>query len=272
MLAAAVSTTVPATTVASTTTTAAPTTTQATTTTAATTTVPPAPAEPAPCAVSYVGDSLGMGTLRNGLPQALAGVGCKLVWNTAYGGMETSIGAQLLAKNTGQPSNVALVMLGYHNAKSEVSQGMFPGLIDQVMKGAGDRLVVWPLLWYTSDCSAGYKQALVRANQELHAAQARWPNLLLADYPTFVVPHPEYSEHRCPHLLPPGYRATAAWLAGEVRRLVDQRAATGATTTTGTTTTATTAATAGATSTTSTSATTRTTTASSVATSSTTTG
>ena len=182
--------------------------------------------------MSYVGDSLGMGTLHNGLPQALDSVGCKLVWNTAYGGMETSVGAQLLTKNAAQPSNVALVMLGYHNARAEVSQGQFPGLIDQVLKGAGHRTVVWPLLWYTSDCSAGYKQAVVRANQELHAAQARWPNLLLADYPTFVIPHPEYSEHRCPHLLPPGYHATATWLASEVRRLIDAQAAGGAPTST----------------------------------------
>lgn len=227
--AAAAGTTIPATTAATTTSTPATTTTAAVTTapttTAPTTTVAPTPAPPAPCAVSYVGDSLGMGTLRNGLPQALAGVGCPLVWYGGYGGMETSAGARLLAQNQAKPTNVALVMLGYHNARSEVSRGMFPGLIDQVMKGAGDRLVVWPLLGSTSDCSAGYKVALVRANKELQEATARWPNLVLADYPSFTAPHPEYSENRCPHLLPPGYRAAASWLAGEVRRLVDARAA-----------------------------------------------
>lgn len=231
--AAAAGTTTPAATAVTTASTAATTTTAlattapttAATTTAPTTTLAPKPAEPAPCAVSYVGDSLGMGTLRNGLPQALAGVGCTLVWYGGYGGMETSTGAQLLAQNKAKPTNVALVMIGYHNARSEVSRGMFPGLIDQVMKGAGDRLVVWPLLGSTSDCSAGYKVALVRANKELQEATARWPNLLLADYPSFTAPHPEYSENRCPHLLPPGYRAAGLWLAGEVRRLVDARAA-----------------------------------------------
>ena len=200
------STTVPATTVASTTTTAAPTTTQATTTTAATTTVPPAPAEPAPCAVSYVGDSLGMGTLRNGLPQALAGVGCKLVWNTAYGGMETSVGAQLLAKNTGQPSNVALVMLGYHNAKSEVSQGMFPGLIDQVMKGAGDRIVVWPLLWLhvgllgrlQAGARPGQPGAARRAGPVAEPAPRRLPDLRRAPPRVLGAPLPAPAASRVP--------------------------------------------------------------------------
>ena len=113
-------------------TTAAPTSSsQASTSTAASTTTsttikPAKPAKPAPCAVSYVGDSLGTGTLNNGLGKALANVGCQLVWDTAYGGMETAVGAQLLAKASGQPTNVALVMMGYHNATSENRKGLFP--------------------------------------------------------------------------------------------------------------------------------------------------
>src|SRR5436305_167576 len=81
---------------------------------------------------------------------------------------------------------------------------------------AHGRLVVWPLLAATSDCSAGYQRALLGANDELRAATRRWTNLALLDYPAFLAPHPEYSEHRCPHLLPAGYAATATWLASEV--------------------------------------------------------
>ena len=176
-----------------------------------------------PCAVSFVGDSLGLGTLRNGLPEALGGVGCLLVWQEAYGGMPIGVGADLLAGAGGAPSNVALVMLGFHNARSEVGKGRFPGRIDAVVQAAGPRLVVWPMLASTADCSNGYKQALVRANEELQAATLRWPNLVLVDYPAFLAVHPEYSENRCPHLVPPGYGAAAAWLAGEVRRLLEVR-------------------------------------------------
>jgi hypothetical protein len=185
---------------------------------------PTTPAPPALCSVSFVGDSLGAGTLRNGLADALGRVGCPLVWKTAYGGMPIAVGATLLARAGTAPSNVALVMLGFHNARSEVFRGRFPARIDAVVRAAGSRLVVWPLLASTSDCSAGYKAALVRANDELRAATLRWPNLELVDYPAFLAPHPEYSEHRCPHLLPPGYGAAAAWLAGEVRQVVQRRA------------------------------------------------
>ena len=171
-----------------------------------------------------MGDSLGTGTLRNGLSDALAGVGCLLVWKAAYGGMPIGVGATLLARAGGAPSNVVLVMLGFHNARSEVGHGRFPGRIDAVVQAAGNRLVVWPMLASTSDCSTGYKQALVRANQELLEATLRWPNLELVDYPTFLAGHPEYSEHRCPHLLPPGYGAAASWLAFEVRDILERRA------------------------------------------------
>ena len=75
------------------------------------------------------------------------------------------------------------------------------------------------MLASTADCSNGYKDALVRANQELQAATLRWPNLVLADYPALLAVHPEY----LPHLVPPGYGAAAAWLAGEVRRLLELR-------------------------------------------------
>jgi hypothetical protein len=114
-------------------------------------------------------------------------------------------------------------MLGFHNARSEVGRDLFPGRIDAVVTAAHGRLVVWPMPASTDDCSAGYQRALARADDELRAATLRWPNLLLVDYPAFLAPHPEYSEHRCPHLLPFGYAAVNGWLAGEVRRLVDLR-------------------------------------------------
>jgi hypothetical protein len=178
---------------------------------------------PVLCGVSFVGDSLGAGLDRNGLAAALDRVGCLLVWKDAYGGMPIGVGATLLEGARHAPSNVVLVMLGFHNARSEVGRDLFPGRIDAVVTAAHGRLVVWPMPASTDDCSAGYQRALARADDELRAATLRWPNLLLVDYPAFLAPHPEYSEHRCPHLLPFGYAAVNGWLAGEVRRLVDLR-------------------------------------------------
>ena len=95
------------------------------------------------------------------------------------------------------------------------------------MKAAGPRVVVWPTLGQTSDCSLAYKRALVVANLQLQLATQRYPNLVLADYPPLINTHPEYSEHRCPHLLPAGYHARAVWLADAVRQLIDAHAAAG---------------------------------------------
>jgi hypothetical protein len=189
------------------------------------TTVPPASPPPAPCAVSFVADSVGTGVLRNGLADDLGGVVCPLVWHAAYGGMPINVGIDLLARASDQPSNVALVMLGFHNARSEVGAGRFPGWIDAVVAAAEGRTVVWPMLAYTDGCSAGFKQALAQADVELVEAHQRWPNLVLVDYPTFLAAHPEFDIGDCPHLNAAGYRAVGEWLASEVRRLVEARPA-----------------------------------------------
>ena len=191
-----------------------------TTTTAS---VSSAPLAPAPCAVSFVADSVGTGVLRNGLADDLGGVLCPMVWHAAYGGMPIDVGIDLLARAGDQPSNVALVMLGFHNARTEVGAGRFPAWIDAVVAAAGGRTVVWPMLAYTNGCSAGYKAALTQADADLAQAQAHWPNLVLVDYPTFLATHPEFDLHDCPHLTAAGYRAVGAWLAGEVRRIVQER-------------------------------------------------
>jgi hypothetical protein len=191
-------------------------------TTATPPSVPPTFAS-ALCTASYVGDSVGTGTLENGLGDALAAVGCPLVWDAAYRGMPIGDGAALLAKAASAESNVALIVVGFHNTRSEVAAGRFAARIDAVVQAAGSRLVVWALLASTPECSAGYKQALATANDELRAAQQRWPNLELVDYPSFLGGHPEFSAHDCPHLTAAGYHAVADWLAGELRRVVDAR-------------------------------------------------
>jgi len=175
----------------------------------------------APCKVAYLGDSLGYGTLQNGLEAALAGAGCPLVWSAARPGMEIAEGAAALKAAGDTGTNVVLVSMGYVNTRMHMRNGDFPALIDQVLKAAGDRTVIWPTLGRTSDCTASYVQAIGQANSLLQAAKAKAPNLVLIDYPTFIDAHPEYSQHRCPHLTSAGYQARSAWLASEVRRVVD---------------------------------------------------
>lgn len=196
------------------------------TTVPATTLPPPTTAPPhVRCRAAYIGDSVGWGTLHNGLAAALANVGCPLVWSSARPGMETAEGAAVVRKAGPAGSNVLIASLGYVRTTAHIQKGEFTKLIDLVMAAAGKRVVVWPLLGRTPECSAGYSQAIIVANRQLQAAKQRYPNLVLADYKTFITSHPEYTQNRCPHLTNAGYHQRAVWLAGEVRRLVDLHAA-----------------------------------------------
>lgn len=193
------------------------------TTTASTTTT----TIPAPCNVIAVGDSVGIDLFNNGLKDRLAFAGCDLKWTGGRRGIEVSDGAAVLASAGDIQADIALVILGYHNAKSETQSGRFPSLIDTVMAAAGPRLVVWPMLGATDDCSANYKIAVGVANQSLQDATARWPNLTPVDYTAVLAAYPEYSQQRCPHLLASGSREVAGWLAGQVREVANATLAAG---------------------------------------------
>jgi len=185
------------------------------------TTIPPTSTTvPPPCDVVAVGDSVGIDLFNNGLRERLAFAGCDLKWTGGRRGITVTDGAGELATASDVSANVALVILGYHNLKSETQGGRFPSLIDTVMAAAGPRLVVWPMLGATDDCSANYKIGVGVANASLQEATARWPNLLLVDYTSLLAAHPEYSQQRCPHLLASGSKEVAGWLAGQLREVV----------------------------------------------------
>ena len=80
--------------------------------------------------------------------------GCPLVWSAARPGMEIAEGAAALKAAGDTGTNVVLVSMGYVNTRMHMRNGDFPALIDQVLKAAGDRTVVWPTLGRTSDCTA----------------------------------------------------------------------------------------------------------------------
>jgi hypothetical protein len=195
-----------------------PTTTAHPTTAHPTTTVPPAPA---PCAVVVVGDSVGQDMFNNGFGASLANVGCHLAATTGARGITMQQGAADLAGARDVQANVAVVVLGYHNAVSQTRSGEFPAFIDAVMAAAGDRIVVWSLPGRTPDCGVKFTNAVAVESQLVREAMGRWPRLVPVDYPSVINAHPEYSQHRCPHLVNSGSRAVGAWLAGEVRRVVD---------------------------------------------------
>jgi hypothetical protein len=179
------------------------------------------PAAPALCAVVAVGDSVGQDLFNNGFGASLANVGCQLTVATGARGITMQDGASYLARAHDVPANVAVVVLGYHNAVSQTRSGEFPALIDAVMEAAGDRIVVWSLPGRTPDCGVKFTNAVALEAQFVHEAMGRWPKLVPVDYPSVIDAHPEYSQHRCPHLVNSGSSAVGAWLAGEVRRVVD---------------------------------------------------
>jgi len=195
----------------------------AVTTAVATSTTPPPPPTtiPAPCNVIFVSDSVGIDLINNGLKDRLAFGGCSLKWTGGQRGIEIESGAKVLSGASGVDANVVVVMLGYHNANSNAHKGRFPAVIDLVMQAAGSRLVVWPMYGATDDCSANYQEGVGIANQALQDATGRWPNLRLVDYTSLLAAHPEYSQHRCPHLLASGSHDVAGWLAGQIREVAN---------------------------------------------------
>ncbi len=185
------------------------------------TTPPPAAPAAAPCSVVAVGDSVGQDLFSNGLSASLANVGCQLVGTTGARGITMPQGATYLARARDVQANVAVVLLGYHNAVSQTRSGDFPAMIDAVMEAAGDRIVIWSLPGRTPDCGPSFTNAMAREGQFVLDAMGRWPNLVPVDYASVINAHPEYSQNRCPHLVNSGSRAVGEWLAGEVRRIVD---------------------------------------------------
>ncbi len=171
--------------------------------------------------MALLADSVGHDLVRNGLANALATVGCPITWSRVQRGSPLADGVQALAAAGGTSAEVIVVLQGYSQAVSRRAE--FAGLVDQVLHLARSRTVVWTLYGRTLDCSAGYQQTLLQLNQTLRAAVTRWPNLRLVDYPAVIAAHPEYSQHRCPHLLDAGSREVASWFAADVRRLVNTR-------------------------------------------------
>jgi len=171
--------------------------------------------------VIAVGDSVGQDMFNNDFGASLANVGCQLAATTGARGITMEQGASYLARAGDVQANVAVVVLGYHNAVSQTRSGKFAALIDAVMEAAGDRIVVWAEPGRTPDCGAAFTNAVAVETQLVREAMSRWPKLVPVDYPAVIDAHPEYSQNRCPHLVNSGSRAVGAWLAGEVRRIVD---------------------------------------------------
>jgi hypothetical protein len=186
-------------------------------TTVAPTTVP----APAPCHIAYLADSVGVDLLRNGLGKTLGGVGCTIEWSRAARGSRLVEGVQALRVATAEATgtDTVLVLQGY--SKATANRAQFPSSLELLMEAAGGRAVVWSMYGPTIGCSSAYTETLTEANRLLQEATQRWPNLRLADYPALLAAHPEFSVHDCPHLRDSGSAAVAAWLAGEVRRLVE---------------------------------------------------
>ena len=181
----------------------------------------PPPPPPAPCAVVAVGDSVGQDMFNNEFGASLANVGCHLAAATGRAASRCRRAPATSPAARDIPANVVVVVLGYHNAVSQTRSGTFPALIDGVMEAAGDRTVVWSLPGRTSDCGASFTNAVAVEGQLVLEATGRWPNLVPVDYASVIDAHPEYSQNRCPHLVNSGSRAVGAWLADEVRRIVD---------------------------------------------------
>jgi hypothetical protein len=163
----------------------------------ATTTTPVTTTAPSPLHVSMVGDSVMLGA-RDDLLASLPGdqVTVDAVENRSLLGA-----VSLVAPVASAMGDVVVLALGYNDA---ADPAVFRGRIDSMM---GALAPVPAVVWFTQRV---FRPDRAPMNQELTAAQQRYPNLQVVDWDATVAAHPDYVYADGIHLTPPGRTAFAA--------------------------------------------------------------
>ena len=127
-------------------------------------------------------------------------------------GRTTAEGAAILATMHGQLPSVVVVELGNNDGENPSA---FAERVDDVMRELAG---VHNVVWYSMSSFASWVPG---ANDVLHAATARWPNLSIADWSTVAETTPDVLSGSGPHLLPDGAQAFADLLYRVIDPIVD---------------------------------------------------
>lgn len=169
------------------------------------------PAQPRPtCTVGVVGDSLTIGVVPH-LEPALTRRDCSLAWWDARSGRPTAEGVQALAAKAraGQLPDVLVVGLGTNDQHRMAD---FGGHVDEVMRLAGHRQVIW--------IDLAYEPVRERLNSVLAQKAAWYPNLRTLEWDRHYWSHPEWQAADRIHATTAGYRGRAELMAGAAEQVV----------------------------------------------------
>ena len=170
-------------------------------------------AGPAPrpdCTVAVVGDSLTVGVVPH-LEGALTRRDCRLAWWDARSGRPTAEGVQVLAARAraGQLPDVLIVGLGTNDRHRMAD---FGGHVDEVMRLAGGRQVIW--------IDLAYEPVRDRLNAVLAQKAARYPDLRTMEWDRHYWARPEWQASDRIHATTAGYRGRAELMAGTAEQVV----------------------------------------------------
>jgi hypothetical protein len=171
-----------------------------------------------------IGDSVLLGA-REAIAARMTGWSLNVY---AQEGLSTLAAPSIIAASRTEIGEVAVAALGNNDAGNPVT---FAQRVDGVMQAFGP---IRRVIWVNLRSFASWTPAL---DQQLTAATARWPNLVVADWNTRSATDPTLVYGDGLHLTPGGQAAMADLIAGDVSAYVQQRLASSTTTTTTTTVT-----------------------------------
>jgi lysophospholipase L1-like esterase len=166
-----------------------------------------------------IGDSLTFGSsLFAQFPQKLKATN---LWKTtvvdAVVGRSAMTGARIIQRKKLKVNTAILVALGTNDMMSRREKWYPARLIDEVMKAANGRPVLWLNLEY-STTRRDWRARGVRFNRQLQLATERWPNLTIADWDKFFTPN---RKNRFPgdgvHLNVSAYRLRSTFMLRSLR-------------------------------------------------------
>jgi lysophospholipase L1-like esterase len=177
----------------------------------AVTTTTAAPLPPLGTKVAIVGDSLTEG-VRSRITPFAARYGFDATID-AQNGRDIEAGLSPLKKIlTGR--DLVVVALGTNDARSGLSAADAAARIDEVMAQVPGKPVLWVNI-YRSD-TKGTLAAADLFDQQLGAAAAKYPNLTVLDWSSYIQNRPELIGADHIHLTSDGYVARAEWMARQI--------------------------------------------------------
>jgi len=163
--------------------------------------------------VVVVGDSLTVGAEEN--LRKLADLHGFTLDLSAQNGRQIPAGVAELQRLDAPTADLVMIALGTNDAAQPgFTRPAADALIDEAMAATGNAPVLWMNVWRDPQTPAGAKAA--EFNEELVAAQDRYPNLAALDWASYVDDNPEIIDADGIHHTWEGYIARSRWMRDQI--------------------------------------------------------